>query len=190
MDITICRGCQNILPLWRTGKGNLYEVSTWYEQCWKQWLHHFEEEWLWSGTSSNQKIGWNFLRKITFIGGNVNPCLYMKKNKKGVVCMALYIDDNLLIGNPEAIKETVQLLWKNGLILKVGNNLSHSKWTIYNAESKMAYLRHLVQDASTFSYSLSTTCSLIYQKVFLTVHLKYKSCTVMYCWLNSFSMPC
>ena len=37
--------------------------------------------------------------------------------------IALYIDDNLLIGNPKAIEEAIELLQKNGLILKVEDDL-------------------------------------------------------------------
>ena len=37
--------------------------------------------------------------------------------------MALYIDDNLMIGHPVAIGETMKLLWKKGLVLKVLDGL-------------------------------------------------------------------
>ena len=49
------------------------------------------------------------LRKVVFTGGNVDPCLYTKKNKKVIVCIALYLDDNLLIGNSVIIDETMEL---------------------------------------------------------------------------------
>ena len=35
-----------------------------------------------------------FLNNLGFIGSNVNPCLYVKKSAKGIVYIALYIDDN------------------------------------------------------------------------------------------------
>ena len=38
--------------------------------------------------------------EVRFTGGNIDSCLYMKKNEKGVVYIALKIDYNLLIGNP------------------------------------------------------------------------------------------
>ena len=34
------------------------------------------------------------LKNLAFVGGNVNPCLYIKKSMKGVVHVALYLDDN------------------------------------------------------------------------------------------------
>ena len=43
------------------------------------------------------------LKNLEFIGGNVDPCLYIKKSAKGVVYKALYIDDNLMVGNIRAI---------------------------------------------------------------------------------------
>ena len=35
------------------------------------------------------------LRNLRFEGGNVNPCLYVKKSAKGIEYIALYGDDNL-----------------------------------------------------------------------------------------------
>ena len=34
------------------------------------------------------------LKKLRFSGDNVNPCLYFKKSKEGIVYVALCIDDN------------------------------------------------------------------------------------------------
>ena len=42
------------------------------------------------------------LKRVGFIKDHVNPCLYMKKSMKCVVHVAFYVDDNLMIGNPEA----------------------------------------------------------------------------------------
>ena len=36
----------------------------------------------------------------------------MKKSEKGVVYITLYMDDILLIGNPEAVEEAIGLLWR------------------------------------------------------------------------------
>ena len=47
----------------------------------------------------------------------------MKKNKKGIVDLALYADDSLLVVNPEAINEAIKLLSKNGLVLKLLDGL-------------------------------------------------------------------
>ena len=47
---------------------------------------------------------WDFEEK-GLIGGNVDPCLYMKKCSNGVVYIALYIDYNLVAGNNDATDE-------------------------------------------------------------------------------------
>ena len=50
------------------------------------------------------------LKNRGFTGGNVEPCLYMKQSVKDRVYIALYIDDNLMVGNTDAIDEVVALL--------------------------------------------------------------------------------
>ena len=40
-------------------------------------------------------------------GGNVDQCLYTKKIVKGIVYVDLYIDDNIIVGNPEVIDEAI-----------------------------------------------------------------------------------
>ena len=47
----------------------------------------------------------------------------MEKNEKGVVYIALYIDDDLRISNLEITEDTVGLHQRNGLLSKVGNDL-------------------------------------------------------------------
>ena len=64
------------------------------------------------------------LKKIGFEGGEVDPCLYIKETTKfGRVYIALYVDDNLIVGHPEAINETIEDLRKEGLVLKVEDDL-------------------------------------------------------------------
>ena len=53
----------------------------------------------------------------------MDPCLCFKKNNKGMCFIAIYVDDNLLVGNREAIKETIKDLKANGLILKIEDDL-------------------------------------------------------------------
>ena len=43
------------------------------------------------------------MKKSGFVGGNADTYLYVKKSEKGKVCVALYIDDNLMIGDIKAI---------------------------------------------------------------------------------------
>ena len=45
------------------------------------------------------------LNESGFIRGNFDPCLYIKKSEKGIVYVALYVDDNLMIVEVEAINE-------------------------------------------------------------------------------------
>ena len=63
------------------------------------------------------------LKKIGFTGGDVDPCLFVKRSSKGICFIAIYVDDNLLVGHPAAIEETIELLKENGLILKIEDDL-------------------------------------------------------------------
>ena len=63
------------------------------------------------------------LKKIGFEGGEVDPCLYMRRCAKGIVFLALYVDDNLLVGHPVVIEDTIKKMRKKGLVLKVEGDL-------------------------------------------------------------------
>ena len=52
------------------------------------------------------------LKKAGFVGGNANPCFHVKKSAKGVVYVALYVDDNFMVGNLEAIDEAIVAILK------------------------------------------------------------------------------
>ena len=52
------------------------------------------------------------LRNSGFIKGSINLCLYVKKIVKGFVCVALCIDDNLMIDNMAAIDDALEALKK------------------------------------------------------------------------------
>ena len=71
----------------------------------------------------NNKKAVEILKKVGFTEDNIDPCLYVKKNEKGIVNIALYTDDILLNSNLEAINETVKLFHKDGLMLKVVDGL-------------------------------------------------------------------
>ena len=64
------------------------------------------------------------LRKIGFTGGDVDPCLFVKKSSLGIVFIALYVDDNLLIGHPKAIEDAIEQMKKHGFILKIEDDLN------------------------------------------------------------------
>ena len=54
----------------------------------------------------------------------MDPCLYVRKSMKfGRVYIALYVDDNLIVGKEEAINEVIQELRDKGFTLKVKDDL-------------------------------------------------------------------
>ena len=61
------------------------------------------------------------LKNLGFEAGNVDPCLYVKKSAKGVVYIALYVNDNLM--GCAAIDDSISALKNNMLILKVMEGL-------------------------------------------------------------------
>ena len=63
------------------------------------------------------------LKNARFVKDHVDPCLYFKKSAKGEVYIALYVNDNLMVGNMKAIDETIAALKNNGLVLKVVQGL-------------------------------------------------------------------
>jgi len=63
------------------------------------------------------------LKKIGFRGGDVDPCLFSRQNEKGICLIALYVDDNLMVGHPAAIDQTIRQFKENKLILKIENDL-------------------------------------------------------------------
>lgn len=90
------------------------------------------------------------LRKIGFTGGDVDPCLFVKKSSKGIVYIALYVDDNLLVGHPEAIDDAIQQMKKHGLILKIEDDLKDylSCEVQFSEDKKKAWLGqpHLISN--------------------------------------------
>ena len=58
------------------------------------------------------------LKRSGFVGGSINPCLYVKKSMNGIVYVALYVGDNLMIGNIATINDAIKVLKSKGLILK------------------------------------------------------------------------
>ena len=63
------------------------------------------------------------LKKAAFREGNADTCLYMRKGANGILYIALYVDENLMVGNPEAI----DALQKYRLVLKVVEGLQDCK---------------------------------------------------------------
>ena len=65
----------------------------------------------------------DIMKNLGFIGGNVNPCLYVKKSAKDRVYVALYTYDNLGEGYIVAIDDTISALKSNRLVLKIVERL-------------------------------------------------------------------
>ena len=63
------------------------------------------------------------LKNLGFVGGNVDPCLYIEKSAKGIVYVALYLDNNFMVGNNEVIDDAIATFKNNGLVLKVMEGL-------------------------------------------------------------------
>ncbi len=50
---------------------------------------------------------------------------------KKELSVAIYVDDNLIVGHPKAIEDTIDQLKKNGLVVKVEVDLrDYSSWEI------------------------------------------------------------
>ena len=58
-----------------------------------------------------------------FEGGNIDPCIYIKKSENGIVYVALYIHDNLTIWDVEAIDDAIADLKENRLVIKIVEGL-------------------------------------------------------------------
>ena len=63
------------------------------------------------------------LRKIGFKGGYPDPCLMTRQDENGIVFIAVWVDDSLLIGNMTAIDATIRDLKKEGFNLNIEGSL-------------------------------------------------------------------
>ena len=63
------------------------------------------------------------LKNSIFEGSNVDPCLDVKKNAKGVVYVALYADHNLMVGDADAVDNAISARKDKSLVLKTMNGL-------------------------------------------------------------------
>ena len=59
------------------------------------------------------------IKNLGFIGGNVNPCLCIKKSVKDIVHIAHYIGNNLMVSNIELIDNAISAFNNNWLVFKV-----------------------------------------------------------------------
>ena len=63
------------------------------------------------------------ITKLGFEASKADPCLLTKRYKKGVIFIALYVDDCLCIGNGAAIKELKEQIPKKGFKIKIDDKL-------------------------------------------------------------------
>ncbi|KAL7526613.1 hypothetical protein ACHAWF_001850, partial [Thalassiosira exigua] len=61
--------------------------------------------------------------KMGFKSGDVDPCLLYRRDDKGLVYVAIYVDDNLIVGQREAIEDTIEGLRRNGFTVTVEDTL-------------------------------------------------------------------
>ena len=82
------------------------------------------------------------LKNSSFIGGSIDPCLYVNKSTKGIVYVALYVDDNSMVGDIAIINDAIEALKNKVLVLKMVEGLQdylYCKIKIYN-NKKHAWL--------------------------------------------------
>ena len=93
------------------------------------------------------------LRELGFEGGTVDPCLWRRKDKNGLVLIALYVDDCLCIGHTKAINEAIHDLKEKGFTLKIEEELKdYLSCNIYmNEDQTKAWIQqcHLLDKIET-----------------------------------------
>ena len=93
------------------------------------------------------------LKKLGFTGGEVDPCLFVRRTKKGICYIGIYVDDNLLIGDKAAIQEVIDDLKAAGLVLKIEGSLHDylSCEIAFSKDRKKAWLGqpHLIKKLET-----------------------------------------
>jgi Reverse transcriptase (RNA-dependent DNA polymerase) len=50
------------------------------------------------------------LKECGFIGSSVDPCLWIKNSNQGIVLIAIYVDDFLMIGKDSDINDIIEKL--------------------------------------------------------------------------------
>ena len=123
----------------------------------KRWLPHLKQVHLQPCSSSNTKI----LKKLGFVGGNVNLCLHIMKSEKGIVYVALYVDNNLMKGDVEAINKAITALAENGLALKVMKELQdYFSWKLKFSKDKTGNVLESLISSWTWWRNLVTMCNI------------------------------
>ncbi len=69
-------------------------------------------------TQQYRKKAFEVLHKIRFNGDHVDPCLFWKQYEKGVVFVAIYLNDILIVDYPDELEDTIKQLRKMDLLSK------------------------------------------------------------------------
>ncbi len=62
------------------------------------------------------KNGFKILYKNGFYDCEIDPCLCWKHYEKGILCVAVDVDDNLIVCHLEAIEDTIEHLKQSDLL--------------------------------------------------------------------------
>ena len=71
----------------------------------------------------NKKFS-SILRKMGFSQCRSDPCLFYRKNDNGIVIVLTYVDDNLCIGNGNALKQMLEEIPRHGLQITIKDKLT------------------------------------------------------------------
>ena len=90
------------------------------------------------------------LKKSEFIGSIINSCLHANKNNEGEAYIALYVDNNLMVGDSKAIDDAITAIKENGLVLEIVEGLQDYLFfeVKFSAEKRRAWLGqpHLIEN--------------------------------------------
>ena len=71
----------------------------------------------------NKKFA-SILKKMGFSQSRSDPCLFIRRNDDGLVIILTYVDDNLCIGNKEALKKMLKEIVTHGLQITIEEELN------------------------------------------------------------------
>ena len=64
------------------------------------------------------------LKKIGFLQCRSDPCLFYRKDKTGICVVLTYVDDNLCVGNPLALRKVCKQVVEEGLEITIEKELT------------------------------------------------------------------
>ena len=95
----------------------------------------------------------SILKSIGFVGGQIDPCLMMRKNDLGTVYIAMYVDDSLFMGDDKAIRSAIKEIQDSGFNMTVEETLGDylSCNILFKKDKSKAWLGqpHLIKKLNT-----------------------------------------